>query len=199
MKQTNYFTLILFLSIYGRLYAQCINGSKTDPANPVNIDFLPWANINIPGGPFTHNPFLNTFNWANPYSPVYIEQQAGFNIGNISWINGQFPMLSPFNTGLVSSSAYNQKFLTPSVADRDYKIKDGWELLYINTGKTPDGIPLFAVIPNSPLPNPQAASPVNVPYMVLYNKYRGMMRLFANVWFDVAGGQRFNEIRIALQ
>jgi hypothetical protein len=107
-------------------------------------------------------------------------------------------MLSPFNTGVSNSSAYNAAFNSPSVLDRDYKWIDGWELLWINTGRTPDGIEMFTTVPRSPLPNPQSAAPTNIPYIVLYNKYKGVIRLFANVWFD-ATSRRYQTVSVALK
>ena len=192
------FTLALLIALYVVGYSQCINNTSTNIESPRNDGFLPWANDNIPGGPFTHNPFLNRFNWEDPYSPIYIEQNAGFNIGGVSWINGQYPMLSPFNTGVSNSSAYNAAFNSPSVSDRDYKWIDGWELLWINTGRTPDGIEMFTKVPDSPLPNPASAAPTNIPYVVLYNKYRGVIRLFANVWFN-ATSRRYQTVSVALK
>jgi hypothetical protein len=97
-----------------------------------------------------------------------------------------------------SSSAYNAAFNSPSVLDRDYKWIDGWELLWINTGRTPDGIEMFTTVPRSPLPNPQSAAPTNIPYIVLYNKYKGVIRLFANVWFD-ATSRRYQTVSVALK
>lgn len=179
-------------------YSQCINNVSTNPESPRNDGFLPWANVQIPTqAPFTVNPFLNRLNWANPYSPIYIQEKAGFNMGGVTWINGQYPMLSPFNTGLSSSSAYNAAINTPNVPDRDYKWIDGWELLWINIGSTPDGVELFKITNTSPLPNPQSAAPVNIPYMVLYNRYRGIVRLFANVWFD-SSKSRYQNVSAAL-
>lgn len=178
-------------------HSQCLNNTSTNPKDPRNPGFLPWADSHLPGGPFSINPFLNTFDWEYPYKPIYIEKDAGFNIGGVAWINNQFPMLSPFNTGLRSSSAYNAAFNSPAVDDRDYKWADGWELLWLNTGRTPDETELYDKTPGSPLPDPQSAAPSNIPYFVLYNKYRGMVRLFANVWFDASKG-RYETVSAAL-
>lgn len=41
-------------------------------------------------------------------------------------------------------------------------------------------------------------TPPNIPYFILYNRYRGMMRVFANVWFDNLN-RSFQDITITFQ
>src|SRR5690554_6808631 len=79
---------------------------------------------------------------------------------------------------------------------KDYRWEDGWELLWINLGKHFNGDPFdspstgtyFATgnynnDPSDPEIIPEIA-PSNIPYFVIYNRYRGTLRLFANVWQD---------------
>jgi len=79
---------------------------------------------------------------------------------------------------------------------KDYRWEDGWELLWINLGMHFNGDPLddpssgtyfatgnYSNDPNDPEITPEIA-PSNIPYFVIYNRYRGTLRLFANVWQD---------------
>lgn len=184
--------------------AQHVNGVSTNPQNPIHPPFLPWANIHLGTG-FTHDPFLNSFNWTpedasgNLTDLIPVEYTTGFNIAGISLIANQIPMGNPFNTGMgIGASTYIDALLTPSVRDRDFRWEDGWELLYMNLGYTPDLNRIDVVNPLSPLgikgPNPNHA-----PYFVLYNRYKGTMRLFANVWFNSTTANKPQNVVATLQ
>jgi len=59
----NILVLLIVLGMF-KTIAQNINGVSTNPSNPINPVFLPWANLHLGSG-FTHDPFLNTFNWED--------------------------------------------------------------------------------------------------------------------------------------
>jgi hypothetical protein len=205
-------TIHLIISITN-IYSQCYNGTNTNPissspdsasqeSNPKNKTFLNWVNnpsVGFPSaGNYTHNPFYNTFNWY-PYNQISIPQNAAFNIGTVPWANGQYTMENPFNTGLPNASKLAEGITTPSVNERDFWWEDGWELLWMNLGVTPDGVNISTITPGSPLTIASAA-PNNIPYFVLYNRYKGVIRIFANVWFDatVFAG-RYDAINTSLE
>ncbi len=184
--------------------AQNINGVSTNPENPVNPPFLPWANTHLGTG-FTHAPFLNNFDWR-PVSPngnltdfIPIEYYTGFNIAGISLSNNQIPMKNPFNTGMSGgASSYIGEVLRPSVRDRDFRWEDGWELLYMNLGYTPDLNLIDLPDPANPL-DIIGPSPTHAPYFVLYNRYKGTMRLFANVWFNTTTANKPQKVITTLR
>lgn len=184
--------------------AQNINGVSTNPQNPVNPPFLPWANTHLGTG-FTHDPFLNKFDWR-PIGPtgnltdnIPIEYYTGFNIAGISLSNNQIPMLNPFNTGMSAGhSSYINELLKPTVRDRDFRWEDGWELLYMNLGYTPDLKLIDLPIPASPL-DIIGPSPNHAPYFVLYNRYKGTMRLFSNVWFNTTTANKPQKVIATLK
>jgi len=194
--------IILVLGIVLGMFktiAQNINGVSTNPQNPINPVFLPWANLHLGSG-FTHDPFLNTFNWEDANGNYIPINPLNFNIGSIYNLGAPIPMLHPFNTGLsVDNSIYAQALVDTFVNYRDFWWKDGWELLWLNTNKTPDGFDNFNPNPNSPLPNPQGPIPVNAPYFVLYNKYRGTVRLFSNYWMNASEFGRPQKMTTSLE
>jgi hypothetical protein len=164
--------VLVLLIVFGmfKTIAQNINGVSTNPSNPINPVFLPWANLHLGSG-FTHDPFLNTFNWEDANGNYIPISPLNFNIGSVYNLGAPIPMLHPFNTGLsVDNSVYAQALVDTFVNYRDFWWKDGWELLWLNTNKTPDGYYIHSPNTNSPLPNPQGPIPVNAPYFVLYNK-----------------------------
>jgi hypothetical protein len=211
--KTNIITLIIICVISLKTSAQCYQGTSTNPegadpnqasnvANAKNKTFLNWVNDPRNGflsaGTYHHNPFYNTFSWY-PFNPIYLPQNGAFNIGTVPWVNGQYIMTNPFNGGLPPMSMFVQALTQPSVPDRDFYWQDGWELLWMNLGKTPDGIDISQTTAGSPL-NPSSAAPNNIPYFVLYNRYRGVVRIFANVWFDALNfSGRYDAISASLE
>lgn len=74
-------------------------------------------------------------------------------IGNAGWTNVKGVFNSPQNANLGYLAAL----------PKDMKPEDGWELIYVNIGEDPSG-------PNG--------NDLNHPVLVLYNKYRSVMRVF---------------------
>jgi len=185
----------------------CVNGISTDPNNPVNNQFNPLAELWYPSGQggYTSNPWLNTgFNWylvrepgddrSIRLFPTQVSWDHGFN-NNIDTL----PMLNPYS----NSMPQEYKFMRVDDVEPenwDYRWEDGWELLYMNMGYYPDG--------NS-TKNPASGSyydiyndtfdplPSNIPYFVIYNRYRGLLRLFTNVWYDT--GTNYDNIDVVLR
>lgn len=211
-KLIRYSILIIAFLANSKAKAQStINGSSTNPQNPVNTDFLPWANQHVGTG-ITWNPFLNTFNWmpvgsnntVTDYIPI--PYNTGYNIAGISLSGNILAMKNPFNTGLdigLSNYAY-YLYSDPNgnnidVRERDFRWEDGWELLWVNLGTTPDGEQINTPHANGPFMNAQLPNPDQTPYFVLYNRYKGIIRLFANVWFNNTVSGRFQKVMPTLK
>lgn len=178
-----YITFALIFLGYS-VYSQCEKEISTDPDAPINTEFLNLANEWYSAqGPYTVNSFLNQWSWYPPSNT-----QFNLNLTQ-GWANNMiqslsFPMDNPFfatgTTTFIHQQASNYQY-------RDFRWEDGWELLWINMGIHPNLDEAVAPstgsyydvsgISSNPLPN-------NVPYFVLYNRYRGVLRIFANVWTD---------------
>ena len=135
--------------------AQCVNGISTNPSNPVNSQIM-----NI------RPELLNTFDWA--------EQLPGNGIGfyplhdmNTSFQSG---MINPYN----SQNLYYH-LVSAGVPQRDYHWEDGWEMLSFNLGYYPDGTWVENVADGHDDPIHQ-----EIPYIIFYNRYRGIVRVFFN-------------------
>jgi hypothetical protein len=154
-------------------YTQCVRQISTNPENPYNLE---WNNDLFPG---STESFLNTnFNWSQPFS---IDKSQNWANHYQNGAGGQINMQSPYSPSNGSSTYYlwgNHQF-----TDRDWHWEDGWELMYMNVGLLPNGDATDQKSPNSWSMFPEDPFPDNVPYFVLYNRYRGTLRLFANIWF----------------
>ncbi len=174
MKTSIY--LIIFFTIVCNYssFAQCVNGISTNYNNPINNNF----------NPSKENPFLNSFNVGQNYGlgfyPIDINDYAGWQING--WIQGSnIQMDNPFANG----SVQGRPELYPSGVDlteRDFHWEDGWELLWLGTGYYPNGDPINVADPNSIVPAAFNVRNSVVPYIILYNRYTGIMRIFANLY-----------------
>ncbi len=181
---SKFFILILFFIIIGnsQIFAQCEKDISTNPLNPINTEFLlltnEWDGSN---GPYTLNSMLNLWSWYPP------SNTPNFNLslydGWASDLTGpELTMNNPF-FGVGSPTFIHAQ--ANQYQDRDWHWEDGWELLWMNLGVYPDGNESTSLTPGTYYGENSIENypdPDNVPYFVLYNRYRGTMRVFANVW-----------------
>jgi hypothetical protein len=146
----------LLFSIYARLLAQspCINEVSTEHTNPTN-NSLPYV-LDINGNPIVDNRYLNGFNW-NAIDPA-TGTPASFPTINMQYNQN---MMNMHNTQFPDYYNYikNGEKMT---------VENGWELLLLNLGRFPN---------QDIIPVPDFT---DIPYMVFYNKYRGVVRVLAN-------------------
>jgi hypothetical protein len=130
--------------------------TSTDWQNPFNAN-LPLPNSNY----FDSDYFKNRYDWND---------QAGFHLVNMKFAGitlGDMSTLS--NTQL---GAYYDYIYYESPAHK-HLFSEGWELLLINVGQFPDKIHNYTSTLNKALP-----------YVVLYNLYRGIIRVFVGMGPD---------------
>jgi hypothetical protein len=138
-------------SIYGQLCTP--NGISTNPDNPVN-----------PQAPFPE--FLNSFNWFDIDGITLVQ----YPIHDMHTQFDQPSMFSPFSH---QNSGYGH-ITESTLLELDMYYDMGWELLSVNLGAYPDGTLLSEML------SPQISGYPEIPYVLLYNKKRGLIRLFAN-------------------
>lgn len=149
MKKTLYLLAITLLS-YNNLHAQCDNNVSTDYNSTPTNDALP-SNANSQN-------YLNSFDWV-PREPT---------TGNLDMYNTQGMnqgLLLP--NGLINNIYSDQQdsYYSYIFNDIEPTSENGWELIGVNLGYYPDGTPF--------------ASEFNdFPYIILYNKYSGILRVF---------------------
>ncbi len=145
------------------------NGITTHPEGPVN-----------PIAP--SEEWLNSFNWyAN--DGVSLLQYALHDM--LVENPNQFNMSHPYS----DQNAYS--YLTyPELQDLDMYPEDGWELISVNLGSFPNGELLSEDTPAL------QSEYSEIPYLLLYNKQRGIIRLFANTLTGLMGN--FDSVLITL-
>ena len=148
------------------------NGVSTDPANPINYIQMP-----IPGLDPEILYFENHFEWFGndglylDLFPLY--DMDGYEIGEY--------MSHPFSNQNQSYRylLYNYN-VTPEdwyplpIEELDMYPEDGWELLSVNLGFYPN------LTPFSLANHIAQSSNDRIPYILLYNKKRGLIRIFVN-------------------
>ena len=120
--------------------------------------------------------FVNDFNW--------FQQELNSQLLDLQLLDmvDYYPvsaMLNPYNPENVLCSYLS----SANLADLDIYPEDGWELLFFNLGEYPDG-------------TAYSTQNSNIPYIILYNKYRSILRLFANAKFLQ---QNFEEVEVILE
>lgn len=134
---------------------------------------------------FSNQYFLNNFSWFDAPG------------NNFSWIPFD-GMQGPPSTGVFINpysdngmNAAQAQMLNPGsafgVQEMDMYPEDGWELIKINLGYTPDLTPLVP----SEFPD--------VPYIILYNKYRGILRVFAKTFIGLTSPTTYKTAKIILE
>jgi hypothetical protein len=145
----------------------CFHNVSTDPENPSNDD-MP---IN-----FTNGEFKNSFNWIpiDPQSQLYMD----YNCTNMFFGGTQ---ISNMNNIMASNLSYYDY-----ISDGPLPLNEnGWELLMVNLGRYPDDV--------TPL-NPNTFSAM--PFVVIYNRYSGILRVFFQFGLDNTVGQGADAVEV---
>ena len=155
--------------------AQCtdcneIRDISTNPSDPENCEVT------------SGHPLINTsFNWAAytniAFDAISINSNAGWDNapGSGFYSIGSFLMQSPFSYGYLFDP-------NKTIDEHDWHWEDGWELMYLNTGRYPNGQEIQ--VANS-FYGAQGLPNNNAPYFMLYNKYTGKLRVFSNLYAPI--------------
>jgi hypothetical protein len=167
--------LALFSIIIGNGYSQsnCDNKVSTDWLMPEN-NALPKDFIHINGD----ERFLNGTNWF-PKTPGGAFED--YNLSNMFWSTNQ--LLEMDNIWSSTLSYYDYINNSPEPLP-----KNGWELLLVNLGRYPNDIDV-----NTSNETFQA-----IPYIVLYNRYSGTIRIFLNFGLDNLVGNGPDAVEVIL-
>ncbi len=173
MKSILFLAMLFFLAT--TLNGQFNNEVSTNPSNPTNLA--------LPDLPGTNNTpderYLNGFKWwdVNQYQLTDMYYNSTVPYSNMS--NFQSPNISEYyrylNPGLEGNGA---GIMTP---------ENGWELILVNLGYYPDNQNTHEYIDLNALP-----------YVVLYNRYSGILRVFVQYGENVLPSDAIDGIRINL-
>jgi len=172
LKKLCQWSVIFFMCI-GFVHAQCDNNVNTDPENPTN-DALP-VDLTHPSG---DDRYLNSTNWFPLTLGGGLED---YDLENMFWAG------SPINEmdNIWSTSLPHYNYINDSPRPTP---KNGWELLLVNLGKYPNDIDIADS--NETF---QA-----LPYIVIYNRYSGKIRVFASFGTDQLVGEGPDAIEIVM-
>lgn len=189
----NFLALFLGLNVLVVAQDDCDKDISTNPDHPFNNHpfpsnkYNPWINSDfdigeLVGGSVPMMPLNNQISW----------QISDFVFGTT------FEMFNPYRSAGTTNDRYN--YLHPTGLDfefRDYHWEDGWEVLHVGLGFYPNGEPIQNAVPQRayPLASNVPSNP-RVPYIILYNRYRGVMRVFMNLFTPFGG---YSDIRVRLE
>jgi len=162
-------TLSIIIPAFGQ--TDCKSDVSTDPLFPTNNN-LPYF-IDNGTNVSSNDKYLNNFDWLQGNGPSYPQYSA---------INMMFNGTPYVMNNIMAYSIPEYEYISQEVAPL---LKNGWELLLVNLGYYPnniDEIPI-GLNDNSALP-----------YIVLYNKYSGIIRVFIAYGEDtdgIVGGNAF--------
>jgi hypothetical protein len=138
--------IVLILSAFSS-YSQCVRQISTNPNNPYNEEWESWYPSDTYAG-----SFINTgFSWY-PNSSILIPKSQDWNTPFRDPNGGDLTMEWPFASDNGGHTSYLYRRIDPeTIGDeyprgedipielRDYHWEDGWELLYLNIGRLPNG------------------------------------------------------------
>jgi hypothetical protein len=168
--------LLSFLPLYGQ---DCVRQIRTkyDSAQNNELSSLYPGQI---------NPWLNTFNFAEiggaGFNSIHLNESAGWNLPGFA--GGSMLMTNPFSPDMGSQYAYLRYPSLGAPSSKDIHWADGWELMWMNTGFYPNGDSVNRSKANRIISGAQPLANPSTPYIVLYNRYQGKLRVFANLFTD---------------
>ncbi len=173
MKKYLTIFILLFQSI---VIGQCDNKVSTNPYEPFNLALPDDPNSGIPYA--FDQLYLNGLNWWEP--DQYQLTDMEFNIGQ---------PYGPMSNIQAPSSLPHYDYLNKFNGDiEELNPNNGWELLLVNLGRFPDN-----VTPHGSLDLTSA------PYIVLYNKYKGIARVFVKYGYNTFPDNAINGVKIYLK
>lgn len=173
----------------------CEKDISTNPMAPYNDHSFPGNKYN----PWINSDFdMGALN-LGAVKLIELNKQLTWSSDFISVADtADFFMMNPYTSEGTPPARY--KYLHPNNVPfvlRDYQWEDGWELLWLGTGFYPNGERINTLEPNRAYP-PSFPNPgqSQVPYIALYNRYRGTMRIFMNLVTDFSS---YADIRTVLK
>jgi hypothetical protein len=188
------FALCLALLVTRQSYfaQDCEKDISTNPDQPYN-------NHPFPSG--LYNPWINSGFDIGSQTQNGIPSMIQLN-DDMEWelSTSNFEFFNPYTSAGTTSPDGRYNYLHPGgvVFDSlDYQWEDGWELLHLGLGYYPNGEPINTAQPNRVV-DASVSVPYSrvVPYMIFYNRYRGTLRFFGNLFTEFSN---YSDVHIILQ
>jgi len=152
-----------------------ITYGQTDCKNQVSTDPTNATNNSLPS--VNSNRYLNNFNWL----PIVDEQYDDYQLSNMEFNSVDLEEMASIMWPAYLHYNYITKGPKPLV-------RNGWELLSVNLGRFPDDVTEITVGNNLD----------SKPYIILYNRYSGTVRIFVNYGLNATVGDGANDMIITL-
>jgi hypothetical protein len=181
MKKT-LLLLMLFTRFITLSQTECDNNVSTNPLAPTN-NTLP----QIGSSNQADNRYLNHFDWfpigasGTPEAGLYL----GYPLTNMNFSGVPIPYMSNIMSAQGTNSYYSYIYDGPLPLT-----ENGWELLLVNVGKYPDNTTEIPIL---------AADFKAFPYIVIYNRYTGVMRVFCKFGLDQTVVDAANAVEITIE
>jgi hypothetical protein len=184
--------LALLITSQSYFAQNCEKDISTNPDQPYN-------NHPFPSG--LYNPWINSGFDIGSLTPNGIVSMIQLN-DDMEWelSTSNFEFFNPYTSAGTTSPDGRYNYLHPGGVDfelRDYHWEDGWELLHIGLGYYPNGEPINTAQSNRVI-DESVDVPYSrvVPYMIFYNRYRGTLRFFGNLFTEFSN---YSDVHIILQ
>ncbi len=171
-----------FIIFYSKAQTECINEVSTNPVHPSNNSLPPLSNG-------SDNLFyLNGLNVNQVFDAPGTGWDGlwkGYETSNMFFAGIPLPIMKNINVESGTLPYYDYLFDGPKPLT-----ENGWELLLVNLGRFPndnDEIPVAA------------ANLHQFPYIVIYNKYLGKIRVFCKFGLDQTVFEAADAVEISLQ
>lgn len=172
--------LIIAILVFSKItIAQCDNNVSTNPSNPTN-NALPDLPGTVPYQLDTR--YLNGFDWVNGNANMPNQEYSLLNM----MYNPTQPYTFMSNIQNANLTGY-YTYLNKTLGNDLMRLENGWELMLINLGRYPNNAPHASTDFNS------------IPYLVFYNKFTGILRVFVQFGYNETPPNSINGVRIDLQ
>ena len=181
MKKT-LLLLMLFTRFITLSQTECDNNVSSNPLAPTN-NALP----QIGSSSQADNRYLNHFDWfpigaiGSPDEGLYL----GYPLSNMNFAGVSLPNMSNIMDVQGSVSSYSYIYNGPLPVT-----ENGWELLLVNVGRYPDNTTEIPVL---------NATFKAFPYIVIYNRYMGIVRVFCKFGLDQTVVDAANAVEITIE
>jgi hypothetical protein len=171
---------MLFMRFITLSQTNCDNKVSTDPLAPTN-SALPLISNQA------DNRYLNHFDWfpigaiGTPDEGLYL----GYPLSNMNFAGVTLPNMSNIMDVQGSVSSYSYIYNGPLPLT-----ENGWELLLVNVGRYPDNTTEIPVL---------NATYKAFPYIVIYNRYTGIVRVFCKFGLDQTVVDAANAVEITIE
>ncbi len=187
------FIFVLLLFPFSGHSQDCEKEISTSPVAPYNNHAFPLGR---------YNPWINSaFNIGELENgnvpPMPLNNQIAWQMSDFVF-GSAFEMWNPYTSAGTSGRRYSYLHSTGiDFENLDYKWEDGWEVLHIGLGFYPNGEEIqVASTQRAYSTGVNQPSNPRIPYIILYNRYRGTLRVFMNLFTSFGG---YSDILIWLE